>query len=65
MFTCYGRSYWLGLVEQDVELWSPRTEDIVLTEEKIANVLEEASDYIETKHAEEARGLYEAFADIA
>ena len=65
IFTCYGRSYWLGLVEQDVELWSPRTEDIVLTEEKIANVLEEASDYIETKHAEEARGLYEAFADIA
>ncbi len=35
IFTCYGRGYWLGVVERDRELWSERTEDIALTERKI------------------------------
>ena len=65
IFACYGRSYWLGLVEQDTELWSPRTDDIMLTEKKIANVLQEGSDHIESEYAQEEMELYQAFHGIA
>ena len=65
IFTCYGSSYWLGLVEPDTDFWSPRTEDIVLTEQKIASMLEEASDYVSKTYAEEEAELQQAFNDIA
>jgi len=64
IFTCYGRSYWLGLVEPDRDAWSSRTEEIELTEQKIANVIEDASDYISSTYTEEEIQLRQAFNDI-
>ena len=64
IFTCYGRSYWLGLVEPDRELWSPRTEEIELIEQKIANAIEDASAYISSTYADEEEELQLAFNDI-
>ena len=65
IFTCYGSSYWLGLVESDTDLWCPRTKDMVLTEQKIASVLEEATDYMSETYAQEEAELQQAFNDIA
>ncbi len=65
IFVCYGRGYWLGAVERDRESWSERTEDIALTERKIADMLGECSNYLERKHALEEHELYRAFDDIA
>lgn len=65
IFTCYGRSYWLTRAEPDGKLWSPRTEDIILTEKKMGALITEATEYLESKYFEEEMELYQAFDDTA
>ena len=64
IFTCYGRSYWLGLLEPDTDLWSSLTDEIACTEKTIEGVIEEASDWISTEYAQEEAELFRAFHDI-
>ena len=67
IFTCYGRAYWLGMVEPNKDLWSLRSDDdeIILIEKKIGNVLNQVSNHIESVYAQEEMELCEAFETIA
>ena len=61
LFSCYGRSYWLVVVEGDLQNWSLRTQDIIKTEQKVAETIQEATGFIQSEYAQEETELYQAF----